>query len=93
MTAPKTGTIRVNRELCVGCGLCVESCPQGAITLRQRTAVIDGARCRGCGICLQVCPRGAISEHAPVNTAELQTTVADLKQRTADILKRLERLS
>ena len=54
--------IKIDEDLCVGCGLCVKACHQEAI------AVVDGkARlirddyCDGLGNCLPNCPTGAIS--------------------------------
>ena len=52
--------LTVDESLCKGCGKCVKSCPQGAITLIDKKAHIDPALCRGCGICMRVCPNGAI---------------------------------
>ena len=84
--------LQVRKELCLGCGLCVENCPRQAIHLVQGQADIDRDRCVPCQICRQVCPRGAIVEMVPVNKVELQTTVADLKQRVDDLLSRIESL-
>jgi 6-hydroxynicotinate reductase len=52
-------------EKCKGCGTCVLDCPQGAIRLVKRKAVIGDA-CSECGACLKVCPEEALfSEDAP----------------------------
>lgn len=50
----------VNPELCVGCGRCEESCPQGAIRLRDGAAVVDLNLCIRCWCCNEVCPQGAV---------------------------------
>lgn len=46
---------------CVGCGACVDVCPQSAITLDD-IAVVDASKCVDCGACIDECPAGAISE-------------------------------
>jgi len=85
--------LRVRRDLCVGCGLCAESCPQQAISLHSAQAKIDQNRCNHCGLCLDVCPRGAIVEVAPISRRDLQYTVTALKDRTEDIMARIENLT
>ena len=55
-------------------------------------AQIDVSRCRKCRLCLEACPQGAITETAPASNRELQATVSSLKQKTADIIKRIDEL-
>jgi len=51
--------IYVIREKCVGCSICVKTCPFGAIELVEGKAVI-GEKCTMCGACVEACPVGAI---------------------------------
>ena len=50
----------VNTEQCVGCGICVDVCPFGAIYLNDMAGV-DSQKCTGCGACVEECPQDAIS--------------------------------
>ena len=52
--------IYVDEERCTGCGLCVESCPTGAIRLVDGVAQVEQSLCRECEVCLSTCPNGAI---------------------------------
>jgi heterodisulfide reductase subunit A len=45
---------------CDGCGLCVEVCPRGAISVEGETPVIDMVSCNGCGACVSACSMGAL---------------------------------
>ena len=53
--------IRVDREKCVGCGMCAGTCAQNAITIENGAAVIDQDACILCRICLDSCPLSALS--------------------------------
>ena len=54
--------INIDEELCIGCGLCVSACQEGAIGLVDGKAVmLREDYCDGLGNCLPVCPTGAIS--------------------------------
>ncbi|HOF42712.1 MAG TPA: 4Fe-4S binding protein [Candidatus Moranbacteria bacterium] len=79
--APKTGDWKymkpvVDVSKCIGCGSCIEHCPEAAISLRNRLkeemekssavgkdrkiAEIDFEYCKGCGVCATICPLKAI---------------------------------
>lgn len=45
---------------CIGCGTCLEVCPQKCIDLSAVPAVIDPSRCLHCGRCMEACPVSAI---------------------------------
>ncbi|MBN1177832.1 MAG: 4Fe-4S binding protein [Anaerolineae bacterium] len=54
--------IKIDEELCNGCGACVTPCAEGAIVLENGKArVVDDALCDGAGFCIPVCPTGALS--------------------------------
>jgi len=84
--------LEINKELCLGCGLCVQVCSQGAINLIWDKAEIDARRCNSCYQCLSICPQGAIFEMLVISPAELRTTVSNLKQQTDAIMRRIDRL-
>jgi len=54
-------TIKVNQELCAGCGVCVDACSVEAIQMVDYRAKIDDALCTQCGVCMDACPNGAIN--------------------------------
>lgn len=84
--------LQVRTDLCIGCGVCMNNCPQGTISLQVGKAWIDQARCSNCGICANICPQGAIIEFVPVSKAGLSLTIGTLKQKADDIIERIERL-
>lgn len=54
--------IRIDEELCNGCGACISPCAEGALAIVDGKAkVIRDELCDGAGFCLGVCPLGALS--------------------------------
>jgi ferredoxin len=84
--------LQIRKDLCLGCGLCIENCSLQAISLLWGCAEIDQSRCNQCLICLGICPQGAIAEMVPVSKNELETEVVSLKQKTNDLIERIEKL-
>lgn len=66
-------SIKVLKDKCVGCKLCVNSCPFGAIKMEDRKAVILD-NCTLCGSCVSTCKFNAIEllkdEVARIDTSE-----------------------
>lgn len=60
--------ITVFKGLCKGCGVCIEKCPQEAISFSEEdvgvystpTVEIDLRKCNACGICEFICPDCAL---------------------------------
>jgi ferredoxin len=61
----KRQVIKIDREKCDGCGLCVPSCAEGAIQIVDGKAQLLADKfCDGLGACLGECPQGALSIEA-----------------------------
>jgi ferredoxin len=58
----------VDKELCSGCGNCVEVCPSQAITLKNKKAYIEDDYCEECGFCVAECPVDALRIPFPLST-------------------------
>lgn len=54
--------IKIDKDKCNGCGLCVSACHEGAIGIVEgKAALLRDDYCDGLGDCLPACPTGAIS--------------------------------
>ncbi len=51
---------RIQKQGCVGCGKCAESCPQKAISMEGGRAVISYKACIRCFCCHEMCPRHVV---------------------------------
>ncbi|MEE1032177.1 MAG: glycyl-radical enzyme activating protein [Ruminococcus sp.] len=45
---------------CMGCGTCIKTCPQGALSATPQGILVDRRKCVACGQCVENCPCGAL---------------------------------
>ena len=66
----KLTSFSINKEKCIGCGVCAKNCPVGAISKTDVQVPgkplfiheIDRAKCIKCGVCKEKCKFGAIEK-------------------------------
>lgn len=68
--------LKISKELCVGCGICEDSCPFGSIEVNDGLAVA-GDSCTLCGACVESCEYEAIT--LDVQQAEKQDDFSSWK--------------
>ncbi len=62
------GTVIIAKDVCKGCELCIEACPQKSLGLSSRINIngypyveLVQDNCTGCEICALVCPDVALT--------------------------------
>jgi len=81
---------RVSLDLCEGCGLCADACPEAAISLFHGKARISPSKCNSCGVCLEVCPEGAIVDVGPVSEPEVSADIRSPQQQSQSLVERTD---
>lgn len=81
--------VKVITEKCIGCGICVDTCPFDAIDMVDDKAVITD-KCTACGSCIEACPSEAIimeeGEKQGVNIDEYKGVWVFAEQREGNLL-------
>lgn len=67
--------VKVETGKCIGCAVCLETCPYEAFTLEDGVAVVDPQKCTECGDCTAECASEALSLDVPKDN-QSQTTPA-----------------
>ncbi|MFH0876756.1 MAG: FAD-binding protein [Candidatus Omnitrophota bacterium] len=65
----------IHKDKCVGCTLCIEACPFGALLMSEKKAVVKPELCTLCGACIDSCKFNAIS------IKREKTALADLQAK------------
>ena len=61
------GKVEIGESQCTGCGLCVSSCPTGALACSidddkcAYQITFQHSRCAACGACVEICPENCIA--------------------------------
>lgn len=88
------GKIKIDTELCKGCGLCVLVCPKGGIIISRKSnkkgyfpAEKTNADCTGCSLCALICPDAAIEVFCEDNVVVIE---AGKEKRKLSFLQKQE---
>jgi NAD-dependent dihydropyrimidine dehydrogenase PreA subunit len=82
--------ITIDEEKCDGCGVCIPSCPEGALQIIDGKArLVKESFCDGLGACLGDCPQGAlIIEEKETEAYDEEGVIAHIGQTSPELLER-----
>lgn len=90
MTKMKRKIIKIDEEKCDGCGLCLPSCPEGALQIiNGKAKLVKEDFCDGLGACLGECPQGALTiEEIEVEEYDEEGVIAHIKEQSPELLEK-----
>jgi len=90
MAKMKRKIIKIDEEKCDGCGLCIPSCPEGALQIVDGKAkLVKENFCDGLGACLGECPQGALTiEEKEVEEYDEEGVIAHVKEKSPELLEK-----
>ncbi|MCP4134042.1 MAG: DUF362 domain-containing protein [bacterium] len=68
---------KIKARPCTRCGTCIEWCPENAITMEEKSAVINKEICIGCGECLAVCRFDAVAYNWGATHEDIQKKIVE----------------
>jgi NAD-dependent dihydropyrimidine dehydrogenase PreA subunit len=90
-------TLKLNREKCIGCGMCLLVCPRAVLSLTNgKIEIANRDACMECGACTRNCPAEALNVRSGVGCAVAVVNamlgrkksscccVADLEEKAGD---------
>jgi NAD-dependent dihydropyrimidine dehydrogenase PreA subunit len=83
----KRDILKIDEELCNGCGQCVPNCHEGALqVIDGKVRLVSELMCDGLGACIGHCPEGAITietrEAEPYNETKVMEAMKDKGKNT-----------
>ncbi len=91
---PETGVVNLNYEKCIGCKMCVTSCPFGMIYITPRETLPQ--KCDYCNSinhepwCAELCPTGAISYLSEDQLGQSRRQLTAMKLVNATLAREIE---
>jgi pyruvate formate lyase activating enzyme len=70
--------IITNRDRCIGCGECLELCPEKALSLDSQGIGRNRSLCTNCGICVDSCP--ALAHEATGRQTDVEVVMTEIKK-------------
>lgn len=65
---------------CIACGVCTKQCPEKAIQMQGKLAVVDPAKCTGQYVCVEKCPTGSMKKLFTTEEEEEEAAVEEASQ-------------
>ena len=90
MAKIKREIIKIDEEKCDGCGLCIPSCPEGALQIVDgKVKLVKESFCDGLGACLGDCPQGALTiTEVEVEEYDEEGVIAHIKAESPELLEK-----
>jgi len=90
VTKVKRKIIKIDEEKCDGCGLCIPSCPEGALQIVDGKAkLVKESFCDGLGACLGECPTGALTiEEEEVEEYDEEGVIGHIEEQSSEFLEK-----